>query len=79
MNAQPPRPVADGRPAPDNHDVARGAGAALLGRMGAVFEIVAQPAYVWMIGLASYGLYTILWAAVNLVENVADLGMTSAL
>jgi O-antigen/teichoic acid export membrane protein len=32
-----------------------------------------------MFGLATYGLYTVLWALVNLVENVADLGMTSAL
>lgn len=60
-------------------DVAKGAGAALLSRLGAVIEVVAQPAYVWMFGLATYGLYTVLWALVNLVENVADLGMTSAL
>ena len=64
---------------PGKRDVAAGAGAALLGRTGAIFEAVAQPAYVWMFGLAGYGLYTILWSAVNLVENVADLGMTSAL
>ena len=60
-------------------DVARGAGAALLSRLGAVIEVVAQPAYTLMFGLATYGLYTVLWSLVNLVENVADLGMTSAL
>ncbi|TVV72521.1 lipopolysaccharide biosynthesis protein [Sphingomonas solaris] len=60
-------------------DVAKGAGAALLSRLGAVIEIVAQPAYTLMFGLATYGLYTVLWSLVNLVENVADLGMTSAL
>lgn len=74
---RPSRAVLEGPPG--TRDVARGAGAALLGRAGAIFEIVAQPAYVWMFGLASYGLYTILWSAVNLVENVADLGMTTAL
>lgn len=59
--------------------VARGAGSALLGRAGGVIELVSTPIYVWMFGLATFGLYTVLWAAVNLIENVADLGMTSAL
>jgi len=62
-----------------HRDVARGAGAAFLSRLGSVVEVVAQPAYVWMFGLATYGLYTVLWSAVNLIENIADLGMTSAL
>ncbi|MET0269891.1 MAG: oligosaccharide flippase family protein [Sphingomonas sp.] len=60
-------------------DVARGAGAALLSRLGAVIEVIAQPAYTLMFGLATYGLYTVLWSLVNLIENIADLGMTSAL
>lgn len=59
--------------------VAKGAGNALLGRAGAVIELVSTPAYLGMFGLATYGLYAVLWAAVNLAENVADLGMTSAL
>lgn len=60
-------------------DVAKGAGTALLARLGGVVEVVSQPAYAAMFGLPTYGLYTVLWALVNLVENVADLGMTSAL
>ncbi|WP_156678821.1 lipopolysaccharide biosynthesis protein [Sphingomonas profundi] len=77
MNATPAPP----RAAHDvtHGDVARGAGAALLSRLGAVIEVVAQPAYTLMFGLATYGLYTVLWSLVSLVENVADLGMTSAL
>ncbi len=59
--------------------VARGVGTTLLARLGAVVEIVAQPLYVLMFGLAGYGLYAVLWAAVNLAENIFDLGMTSAL
>src|SRR3546814_20607707 len=55
-------------------DVATGARTALLSRLGAVIEIVAQPAYTWMFGLATYGLYTVLWALVNLIENITDLG-----
>jgi len=66
-------------PPPGSRQVAKGAGTALLGRAGAVIEIVSQPLYVWLFGLPTYGLYMVLWAAVSLVENIADLGMTSAL
>ena len=59
--------------------VAKGVGTTLLSRMGAVVELVSQPLYVAMFGLASFGLYTVLWAAVNLFENIFDLGMTSAM
>ena len=47
--------------------------------LGGVIDVVAQPLYVWLFGLAGFGLYSVLWAAVNMIENVADLGMTSAL
>jgi O-antigen/teichoic acid export membrane protein len=60
-------------------DVARGAGLAALARLGALIEVVAQPAYTWLFGIATYGIYTVLWAAVNIVENVIDLSMTQAL
>lgn len=59
--------------------VARGLGTTVLARMGAVVEIVAQPLYVLMFGLAGYGLYAVLWATINLIENIFDLGMTSAM
>ena len=62
----------------DRH-VARGLGTTLLARLGAVVEVIAQPLYVAMFGLAGFGLYAVLWAAVNLAENIFDLGMTSAL
>lgn len=67
------------RPAVTNRSVARGLGTTVLARLGAVVEIVAQPLYVLMFGLAGYGLYAVLWAAVNLLENIFDLGMTSAM
>jgi O-antigen/teichoic acid export membrane protein len=60
-------------------DVAKGAGTTLLARLGGVIDVIAQPLYVWLFGLAGFGLYSVLWAAVNMIENVADLGMTSAL
>ena len=62
-----------------SRDVAKGAGTTLLARLGAILEVIAQPLYVAMFGLASFGLYAVLWAAVNLAENVADLGMASAM
>jgi O-antigen/teichoic acid export membrane protein len=66
-------------PAVTSRSVARGLGTTVLARLGAVVEIVAQPLYVLMFGLAGYGLYAVLWAAVNLLENIFDLGMTSAM
>ncbi|WP_340313794.1 lipopolysaccharide biosynthesis protein [Rhizorhabdus argentea] len=64
---------------PGARQVAKGAGTALLARAGGVIEIVSQPLYVWLFGLPTYGLYMVLWSAVNLAENFADLGMTGAL
>ncbi|MFN3388121.1 MAG: lipopolysaccharide biosynthesis protein [Allosphingosinicella sp.] len=66
-------------PAVSRGDVARGAGLAGLARAGALIEAVAQPLFVWLYGLATYGLYVALWGAVNLVSNIVDLSMTSAL
>jgi O-antigen/teichoic acid export membrane protein len=62
-----------------NRDVAKGAGTTLLARLGGVLELLTQPLYGWLFGLASLGFYGALWAAINLIENVADLGMTSAM
>src|SRR3546814_11831441 len=59
--------------------VARGLGTTVLARLGAVFEIGAQPIYVLMFGLAGYGLYAVLWATINLLENIFDTCMTSAM
>jgi O-antigen/teichoic acid export membrane protein len=70
---------ADHQPAITERHVARGLGTTLLARFSAVVEVVAQPLYVAMFGLAGYGLYAVLWAAINLAENIFDLGMTSAL
>jgi hypothetical protein len=36
-------------------DVAKGAGTTLLARLGGVLEVVAQPLYIWLFGLAGYG------------------------
>lgn len=58
---------------------AKGAGTVALSRLGAVIEVVSQPAYTWMFGLPTYGLYMVLWSLVNLVENIFDLGVTSGL
>ena len=66
-------------PAVSSRSVARGLGTTVLARLGAVVEIVAQPLYVLMFGLAGYGLYAVLWATINLLENIFDMGMTSAM
>ncbi|MEH3106289.1 MAG: oligosaccharide flippase family protein [Sphingomonas fennica] len=58
---------------------AKGVGSVALARTGAIVEVVAQPAYTWMFGLPTYGLYMVLWSLVNLAENIFDLGQTTAL
>ena len=60
-------------------DVARGAGLAGFARAGALIEALAQPLFIWLFGLATYGLYVVLWGAINFVSNLVDLSMTSAL
>jgi O-antigen/teichoic acid export membrane protein len=60
-------------------DVAKGAGLAAVARLGALIEVISQPAYTWMFGLAGYGVYVVLWAAVNILANVLDLAMGQAL
>src|SRR4051812_49925682 len=60
-------------------DVARGAGLVGLSRAASLIEAVAQPLFVWLYGLAAYGIYVVLWGAINLAENVVDLSLTSAL
>ena len=60
-------------------EVARGAGLAALSRLGALIEVVAQPAYTWMFGLTGYGVYVVLWAAINILANILDLAMGQAL
>jgi O-antigen/teichoic acid export membrane protein len=66
-------------PGISNSDVAKGAGTTLIARLGGVLDVLTQPLYAWLFGLAGYGFYGALWAAVNLIENIADIGMTSAL
>ena len=66
-------------PAVTRGEVARGAGLAGLARASALIEALAQPLYIWMFGLTTYGLYVVLWGAVSLLTNIFDLSMTSAL
>ncbi len=76
MQDDPPPP---GTPAVTRGEVARGAGLAGLARSAALIEALAQPLYIWLFGLPAYGIYVVLWGAVNLLTNLFDLSMTSAL
>jgi O-antigen/teichoic acid export membrane protein len=70
---------AGGRPAVTRDEVARGAALAGLARLGALIEALAQPLYTWLFGIATYGIYVVLWAAVSLATNLTGLAMTAAL
>jgi O-antigen/teichoic acid export membrane protein len=69
----------DSAPAVTRGDVARGAGLAGLSRAGALIEALAQPLYTWLFGLATYGIYVVLWGAVNLTTNIVHISMPLAL
>jgi len=66
-------------PAVTRGEVAHGAALAGLSRTGALIEALAQPLYTWLFGIATYGIYVVLWSVVNLTTNLVDLSMTSAL
>lgn len=52
---------------------------AAMARMGALIEVIAQPIYTWLFGIATYGLYIVFWSAVNMAEKIVDLSLTQAL
>ncbi len=60
-------------------DVAKGAALTAAARLGALIEVIAQPAYTWMFGLTGYGVYVVLWGMVNILANLLDLSMGQAL
>src|SRR6476659_2058967 len=76
MEDDPPAPA---EPAVTRADVARGAGLAGLSRLGALIEALAQPLYTWLFGIANYGIYVVLWGAVNLATNIVHISMPLAL
>ena len=78
MAADTPDPVSPA-PAVSRADVASGAALSGLARMGAIIEIVTQPAFVWMFGLATYGSYVVLWAAVNVLSTLTTLSLAQGL
>jgi O-antigen/teichoic acid export membrane protein len=59
--------------------IAQGAGLAFLGRLGALMEVINQPVFTRLFGLATYGLYIVLLSYVKLITAVTELAMTSAL
>lgn len=59
--------------------VARGAALAGVAKAAGLIEALSQPLFIWLFGLATYGIYVVLWGAINLVSNIIDLSMTSAL
>ena len=50
-----------------------------MARLGALVELAAQPAYIWMFGLATYGLYAAFWSAISLLGFSLNLGLHQAL
>jgi O-antigen/teichoic acid export membrane protein len=78
MSDAPPELEVKAKPVSES-DVAKATALAMFARFGAVIEIIAQPVYTWLFGLANYGIYITLWSAVALLSNIADLGATGSL
>ncbi|GER03518.1 hypothetical protein JCM17846_12000 [Iodidimonas nitroreducens] len=57
----------------------RGAGLALLGRMGALVEAAGFPIFLWLYGSVTFGLFATLYAIVRMASGVTQMGMDVAL
>ncbi|MBK5919836.1 hypothetical protein CCR80_02135 [Rhodothalassium salexigens] len=57
----------------------RGAGVAVLGRMGALVEAASLPLFVWAYGATAYGLFAAGWALVKVASALSERGMAIAL
>ncbi len=62
-----------------NADLARGAGLALLGRAGAVIEVLTFFLFTQMYGAETFGLFMTLWGLAQALSIISDFGMTMAL
>ena len=75
-----PNPSTPGHPeSVTRGEIARGAGLAALSRAGTAIDALTQPVYIWLFGLPTYGIYVVLWGGFNLLENLLDLSLTTAL
>lgn len=78
-NGQSDNSVTENSAAVNESDVASGAWKTALARAGALVDIVAQPAYVWMFGLDIFGLYIVLWSLVNFLATFMTMAINQAL
>lgn len=63
----------------DRRELMRGAGMALLGRLGALIEAASFPLFLWLYGPVTFGLFATLWALVRIASGVTQMGMDVAL
>lgn len=75
--------MADIPPIKDNSDnnaqVAKGAGLAFLGRLGALIELVGLPLFTYAYGSATLGLFFTLWGVFRITSGLTEFAMTTAL
>ncbi|WP_281301572.1 MULTISPECIES: oligosaccharide flippase family protein [unclassified Iodidimonas] len=60
-------------------EMTRGAGLALLGRLGALVEAAGFPIFLWLYGSVTFGLFATLYAIVRMASGVTQMGMDVAL
>lgn len=63
----------------DNSSVAKGAGLAFLGRLGALIDIATLSAFIWLYGSVLFGVYATLWSFLRIMTAIAEMAMTTSL
>jgi O-antigen/teichoic acid export membrane protein len=63
----------------DNAAVAKSAGLAFLGRLGALIEVISLPLFTYFYGTATLGLFFALWGALRITTAFAEFAMTTTL
>lgn len=63
----------------DNAAVARSAGKAFMGRLGALVEVVGLPIFAYLYGATTMGVYFTVWAVIRISTRITEFGMPTAL
>jgi len=79
MSASSPETAASHGSDGDRKTVARGAGLAVLGRLGALVEAASFPLFLSLYGAVAFGAYATIWAVARIATGVTVMGMDVAI
>jgi len=79
MTPQPTPPHSGDTARGDRRSLAKGAGLAVLGRLGALVEAASFPLFLWLYGPVAFGAYATIWAVTRIATGVTVMGMDVAI